>query len=368
LSVTCSTSTVVFTSWTILDAFGIDVFFRICILCITCRNRQPSQLNTNTRPSSFIVSIAAIFFHTNQKMSPNKSVEKRPRTDDGSQDKPEAKKAKTDTEKNAEDIAEAEKRPEPRDTGEPKEPSKDNAPLNGQKSSSESSAKSTPDGKVLEPTKDDVLLGRGKPFQNHPGNQRMLEIVDERKEQYLAVKRDQKRAIVEEVLGVIQEGGASFLKRSADGHYWKEVEPAISFEKVSHALRSKVRRLEGSKDKEPSPAMGSMESMPNSIQIARNEDLRFAGNPGASAALYQPGIFSGGLYGPDAVALGLGAPSMMPPLYAHHGLVAGGAGHPGSGLNQLVRSQVVDTLLRQRRQLDDALNGVTGGMRLPPYM
>jgi hypothetical protein len=304
-------------------------------------------------------------------MSPNVSVEKRPLSDDGSQDKPEAKKAKkakVDTEKNAEDIAEAEKRPEPRDTGEPKESSKANGSPNGQKSSSESNAKSTPAGQVLEPTKDDVLLGRGKPFQNHPGNQRMLLIVDERKEQYLAVKRDQKRAIVEEVLGVIQEGGARFLKRSADGHYWKEVEPAISFEKVSHALRSKVRRLEDSKGKEPSLAMGSLESMPNSMQMARNEALRFAGIPGASAALYQPSMFPGGLYGPDAAALGLGAPSMMQPLYAHHGLVPGGAGHPGSGLDQLVRSQVVDSLLRQRRQLDDALNGVTSGMRLPPYM
>lgn len=240
---------------------------------------------------------------------------------------------------------------------------------------SDSSTSPTPDNiaddsKITEPTKGDVLLGRGKPFQNHPGNQRMLTIVDSHKESYLGVKRDKKRAIVEEVIREIQEDGARFLKRSEDGHFWNEVESAISFEKVSHALRSKVRRPDGPNGKESSPAT------PVSMQIA-SEALRFAGmQGGAPAPLYPQGLFPcAGLYGHDAAALGLAAPGMLPPqLYGqhhhhhHHGLVPAGSPHAGSGLDQFVRSQVVDTLLRQRRQLDDALNGVAGGMRLPPYM
>ncbi|KAL3935758.1 MAG: hypothetical protein SGBAC_008788 [Bacillariaceae sp.] len=231
-------------------------------------------------------------------------------------------------------------------------------------------------GRIRKPSNDDILLGRGKPFQNHPGNQRMLKIVDEHKERYLSEKRDKKRAIVEEVLDIIQKNGARFLKRIDHGEYWREVESTVSFEKVSHALRSKVRRPEGfeiNPNNGASAAKGPLPILP--------EGSRQGGAPQMASLYNQQLLQQRGMF-PDAAAMGLMANGLMPPfglmpnmfnpnlMRLPNGMPptapnGGGAPNQGQDLEQLVRSQMVDSLLRQRQQLDDALNDVAGGMRLP---
>jgi hypothetical protein len=92
------------------------------------------------------------------------------------------------------------------------------------------------------PRKKDVLLGRGKPFQNFSGNRRMLRIVSQFKSQYAAKPRDQKRLYVETALEAVLKDGARFLRRveTAEGsHKWEEVDRAAAAEKVWHVLRSK---------------------------------------------------------------------------------------------------------------------------------
>eukprot|EP00980_Cylindrotheca_fusiformis_P001807 scaffold408_cov71-Cylindrotheca_fusiformis.AAC.8 len=257
--------------------------------------------------------------------------------------------------------------------------SNDSETLSKVKTKSNASAATTAADKISEPGKDDVLLGRGKPFQNHPGNQRMLRIVDLHKQKYLRVKRDKKRAIVEEVLDEIQGRGARFLKRSEDGRNWDEVEPGVSFEKISHALRSKIRRPHKPKMNGSSSSSMVTTGIPNDVQL--NEVLRFATMQGTRATMFPPGIFSGSLYGHDAAALGLAHRGVLPSHFyggqnhqRHHGLVPNVVGSSlsspanGADFDQMVRSQVVDSILRQRRQLGEALNGATGGMRLPPFM
>jgi hypothetical protein len=64
---------------------------------------------------------------------------------------------------------------------------------------------------VCFPTPVDVLLGRGKPFQSHPGNQRMLRFVEDSREMYLQAERNGKHMIIEEVMGNIRESGGRFL-------------------------------------------------------------------------------------------------------------------------------------------------------------
>jgi hypothetical protein len=92
------------------------------------------------------------------------------------------------------------------------------------------------------PRKRDVLLGRGKPFQNFSGNRRMLRIVSQFKGEYAARPRDQKRLYVETALEAVLKDGARFLRRVdvADGtHRWEEVDRTAAAEKVWHVLRSK---------------------------------------------------------------------------------------------------------------------------------
>jgi len=96
--------------------------------------------------------------------------------------------------------------------------------------------------RVVLPADADILLGRGKPFQNHAGNQRMLTLVDKYRERYQQAERKEKHDIVEEVMGIISGSAGRFLRRVDYENYWIEVSHAIAYRKVGHAFRSKARK------------------------------------------------------------------------------------------------------------------------------
>ncbi|KAG7348149.1 hypothetical protein IV203_016854 [Nitzschia inconspicua] len=99
--------------------------------------------------------------------------------------------------------------------------------------------------RIHQPNPYDVLLGRGKPFQNHRGNQEMLRVVDSYRSKYHDVERSCKNEIVEEVLRVVKSNGGRFLERIEDfeNSYWSEVEHSIAYRKIGHAFRSNARQL-----------------------------------------------------------------------------------------------------------------------------
>jgi hypothetical protein len=105
---------------------------------------------------------------------------------------------------------------------------------------------------ILKPSTSDVLFGRGKPFQSHPGNLHLHEIVNQTKERYLKSRRLDKLAIAKEIVQEIKSGGKEgtpgrFLKRAeGDICCWTEVSDDVAREKVSHALRDRPRKLTGS--------------------------------------------------------------------------------------------------------------------------
>jgi len=98
---------------------------------------------------------------------------------------------------------------------------------------------------IKTPNKHDVLLGRGKPFQNHDGNQAMLRIVDMYRKRYHESERAFKHEIIEEVLDIIKSKGGRFLERIDDFEksYWSVVPHRMSYRKVGHAFRSNARRI-----------------------------------------------------------------------------------------------------------------------------
>jgi hypothetical protein len=88
------------------------------------------------------------------------------------------------------------------------------------------------------PGRHDVLLGRGKPFQQHPGNVRMREMVDLYKEEYTRVPVGQKSNIADKILQTIMiKEHSFFLKRQPDG-WWVQVSENEAREKVAHAFRT----------------------------------------------------------------------------------------------------------------------------------
>ncbi|KAL3938734.1 MAG: hypothetical protein SGBAC_006407 [Bacillariaceae sp.] len=93
--------------------------------------------------------------------------------------------------------------------------------------------------RVQIPEPGDVLFGRGRGFQEHPGNQRMLKIISKYKQAYKSQKRSKKREFVEAVYDEITKDGGRFVKKLEGENCWVEVSIPISLEKVSHTLRGK---------------------------------------------------------------------------------------------------------------------------------
>ena len=102
-------------------------------------------------------------------------------------------------------------------------------------------------GRIVHPTSNDVLFGRGKPFQSHEGNVFLHKLVKLHKDRYVNSRRYDKLAIAEEIVICVKEGSKGmpgrFLKRAEDDgeDYWVEVTNEVAREKVSHALRGKAR-------------------------------------------------------------------------------------------------------------------------------
>ena len=94
----------------------------------------------------------------------------------------------------------------------------------------------------------DVLFGRGKPFQVHPGNVRLHQLVDERKHVYTMSRRDDKTMIATSIVDLIKREGGRFLRQyKNDKKKWMEVDDLVARNKVSHALRGTGRELPSSK-------------------------------------------------------------------------------------------------------------------------
>jgi hypothetical protein len=94
----------------------------------------------------------------------------------------------------------------------------------------------------IKPSANDILFGRGKRFQNHPGNLRMRKIIRKYKNIYSAQKgQHRKRLVVENAYNEIINGGARFVKQSEGKDEWVEVVMHEALEKVAHTIRYKPR-------------------------------------------------------------------------------------------------------------------------------
>ena len=93
-------------------------------------------------------------------------------------------------------------------------------------------------GIILYPNPNDVLLGRGRPFQQYTGNQRFNRIIDVHRERYQKIgDRFEKTCLSMDVVKLVQDSGGRFLQRAQSG--WERVTDFVAREKVSHSFRTK---------------------------------------------------------------------------------------------------------------------------------
>jgi hypothetical protein len=208
--------------------------------------------------------------------------------------------------------------------------------------SSEASDYEEGDERIENPLPSDILLGRGKPFQNHHGNQRMFEIVARYKEKYSSEKREKRRAIAEQVIDILLESGARFLKRVEGKTYWARVREEVAFEKVSHVLRSKKQKVK----------------LPGESRKEAQLELNMSAAPYASqqfglhsVAPTLPTAFYGPLVAHSALGI-VHVPTLAPVVYAPNYL----HGHHLMHQNSLrARSNIYDDIAAQhlaRAQMD----------------
>jgi hypothetical protein len=85
----------------------------------------------------------------------------------------------------------------------------------------------------------DVLLGRGKPVQDHPGNILLRTLVSTFMDQYKSALKLDKSLVALKVVVETKRCGGRFLKRSSDG-WWYEVSDEAAREKVSMTFRTTI--------------------------------------------------------------------------------------------------------------------------------
>ncbi|GFH61087.1 hypothetical protein CTEN210_17563 [Chaetoceros tenuissimus] len=98
--------------------------------------------------------------------------------------------------------------------------------------------------RIRNPTKEDVLCGRGGGINAHEGNVAFRQMVHEQKERYnVAANKQEKAEISQQIVDQIKEKGGRFLQKddsrgySSSGSFWVEIDNMKAIAKTSQALR-----------------------------------------------------------------------------------------------------------------------------------
>ena len=91
------------------------------------------------------------------------------------------------------------------------------------------------------PSRKDVLLGRGRPINEHAGNRSLHETIKSFRNEYDTAKgKGTKSTIAQRIVDLVHQSGGRFLKRNdqLDG-WWEEVTNEVALDKVCHGFRAK---------------------------------------------------------------------------------------------------------------------------------
>lgn len=98
----------------------------------------------------------------------------------------------------------------------------------------------------------DVLMGRGIPFQTHPGNLRLAKLIEEHAAYHNTASRFEKVVLTWKLVNIIKESGGRFLaEEKGDGFSkWKEVDDPVARTKVSYGFRSLIKMKKEKRQKQ----------------------------------------------------------------------------------------------------------------------
>ncbi|KAL3924989.1 MAG: hypothetical protein SGILL_000702 [Bacillariaceae sp.] len=190
-------------------------------------------------------------------------------------------------------------------------------------------------------TPQDVLCGRGMPFQSYPGNVTMHELVTDHRDEYMSSKRSQKPLVIKSIIQKLKDSGARFLKpygefRSNEDDQWVEVDDQYVYEKISHVMRHRQRAARAQAPSSTDTQAGAPDESETSASAA-------------VAALPS-----------DSVPAAAAAAAANTGVSVNRSLLAG-ASVPGlAELQRLVASGTLGSLLAQQQSTQAALPSTVG--------
>lgn len=139
--------------------------------------------------------------------------------------------------------------------------------------------------KIL-PRANDVLLGRGRPFQLYSGNLALTTKIDENRARYATAKKMHKKTITIEIVEIIHKSGGRFLKKvnndESCNRDWEEVDFETARLKVSHSFRTMSKGNASNEDVWNNGGNGSEEILAEPIPSMSVEDANALGLMAAS--------------------------------------------------------------------------------------
>lgn len=117
---------------------------------------------------------------------------------------------------------------------------------------------------IAKPSSKDVLFGRGRPIQGHPGNKLLNSLVEAMRERYESLQqRSDKTMVSQMIVTKVKNAGGRFLKpclQNGSTFMWEEADDAEAQAKVSHAFRSlkqlrKIRDQQEKQRQDPAPIL-----------------------------------------------------------------------------------------------------------------
>ena len=100
-------------------------------------------------------------------------------------------------------------------------------------------------GIILYPQPDDVLIGKGRPYQNFCGNKRFGAMIDSNLDLYHkgGIDRFAKMCLTMDIVKQVQAYGGRFLERTKDGEAWRVIDDVVAREKTAVGFRSRVSKV-----------------------------------------------------------------------------------------------------------------------------
>ncbi|CAJ1946704.1 unnamed protein product [Cylindrotheca closterium] len=108
----------------------------------------------------------------------------------------------------------------------------------------EEKERSMTNGEIMQPLSPDVILGRGRHQQEHPGNLRLAQLVDSKRQEYSKLRKLEKSRIIREIVERYESSGGRFVERYEEKGtmQWRESSSDARREKVSQLFRTKTTR------------------------------------------------------------------------------------------------------------------------------